>query len=175
MRRALLATLLSASIALPAATADAQIPLDRETDQGIGAMAGLASGAGLAYQEILPSSLGFRGALALWKTGDFSFFDAGVTGLKVLSDDGVRRLYLLAAVSYWRRSDEETIDVLEDGMVVGEREVDDVDDSGSIGVGVGIELPLGARTAVALEGVFTYWTDNGDLLPLPQIGLFYRF
>ena len=36
------------------------------------------------------------------------------------------------------------------------------------------QIPLGAA-ALSLEGVFTYWTDSGDLLPAPQIALHWLF
>lgn len=153
-----------------------QIPYDTDRNQTVGGMAGAASGAGLMYQEILPSAFGYRGALVLWNLGDFSFFDAGISGLRVLSDDGRSRVYLVGSLAYWRRSDEEREDLLDDqGNVTGERVFDDEDDSWALGLGVGWETPMGDRVAVNLEAVFTYWADSGDLLPLPQIGIGYRF
>ncbi|MGH7543963.1 MAG: hypothetical protein ACREK7_08475 [Gemmatimonadota bacterium] len=154
----------------------AQTPFDPDRNQTVGAIAGVASGSGIAYQEVLPSAFGFRGALALWKLGDFSFVDVGVSGLRILSDDGARRVYLVGSLSYWRRSDEESEPILDDqGNVTGERVFDDDDDSWALGAGVGLELPAGERVALNLEAVFTYWAESGDLLPLPQIGLGYRF
>lgn len=159
-----------------AGSAGAQIPLDRERDQAVGISLGVASGAGIAYTEVLPSAFGYRAALALWKYGDFTFVDFGVAGLRILSDDGRRRLYLIAGASYWRRSNEEVEPILDDDdNVVGERVFDDVDDSMAIGAGAGMELPFGVRTAITLEALFTYWTDSGDLLPVPQVGLHYLF
>ncbi|HUP18326.1 MAG TPA: hypothetical protein VM778_00070, partial [Gemmatimonadota bacterium] len=105
-----------------------------------------------------------------------SFFDAGVSGLKILSDDGRRRMYLVASASWWRRSGEKTEEIFDDdGNLVETREVDDVDTSTGLGVGAGIELPASERLGLTLEALFTYWTDSGDLLPLPQIGLHYHF
>lgn len=154
----------------------AQIPYDTDRNQGIGVIAGLASGTGISYQEILPSAFGYRGAVALWKVGDFFFFDAGVSGLRVLRDDGDRRIYLVGGLSYWRRSDEETEPILdENDNVIGERIFDDVDDSWSLGFGVGVEVPFGTRAALSLEALFTYWADSGDLLPLPQAAVHYHF
>jgi len=154
----------------------AQTPFDPDRNQMVGAIAGVASGSGIAYQEILPSAFGFRGALALWKLGDFSFVDVGVSGLRILSDDGARRVYLVGSLSYWRRSDEESEPILDDeGNVSGERIFDDVDDSWALGAGVGLETPVGERVALNLEAVFTYWAESGDLLPLPQIAIGYRF
>lgn len=159
-----------------AGSASGQIAFDDQRNQAIGATAGLASGMGISYQEVLPSALGYRAALALWNVGDFSFVDVGLSGLRVLSDDGRRRFYLVGGASYWRRSDQETDEIFDDsGNLVETREVDDVDDSWSIGFGAGLELPLGERAAFVLEGLFTYWNDTGDLLPLPQIGLHYMF
>jgi len=157
-------------------SAAGQVPFDRNRNQAIGGTAGLASGAGISYQEILPTAWGYRAALALWRTGDFSFFDLGLSGLKVLSDDGRQRFYLIGGVSYWRRSDEETEEIFDDqGNVVTIREFDDVDDSMALGFGAGIELPVGERVGFTLEGLFTWWTDSGDVIPLPQIGLHYLF
>lgn len=159
-----------------AAPAAAQVPLDRERDQAVGVMLGATSGAGISYTEILPSAYGYRGTLALWKSGDFSFVDLGASGLRVLSDDGSRRLYLVAGVAYWRRTDEETEPILDDeDNVVGERVFDDTDDSMALGAGAGMEVPFGTRGGLTLEAVFTYWTDSGSLLPLPQVGLHYLF
>jgi hypothetical protein len=156
--------------------ARAQTPFDPDRNQTVGMIAGVAAGSGIAYQEILPSALGFRGALALWKLGDFSFVDVGVSGLRILSDDGSRRVYLVGSLSYWRRSDEESEPILDDeGNVSGERVFDDVDDSWALGAGVGLETPVGERVALNLEAVFTYWAESGDLLPLPQIAIGYRF
>jgi len=156
--------------------AHAQTPFDPDRNQTVGAIAGVASGTGIAYQEILPSAFGFRGALALWKLGDFSFVDVGVSGLRVLSDDGARRVYLVGSLSYWRRSDEETEPLLDDeGNLAGERVFDDDDDSWALGAGVGLEAPVGERVALNLEAVFTYWAESGDLLPLPQIAIGHRF
>lgn len=173
MKRVVATLLLLLALAAPS---EAQVPFDRERDQGVGVMAGLASGVGVSYREILPSAWGYRGTLALWKVSDFSFVDLGVSGMRILSDDGWRRVYLVASASYWRRSDEESEEIFDDeGNLVDTRRFDDVDDSAGLGVGAGIELPLGERGAITLEGVFTYWTDSGDLLPLPQIGLHYLF
>ena len=39
-----------------------------------------------------------------------------------------------------------------------------------------VEFPGGIRgMALNLEAAFTYWAESGDLLPLPQIGIGYRF
>lgn len=161
------------ALAVPSA---GQVAFDHDRNQAVGATAGLASGAGISYQEIFPNAFGFRGALALWKLGDFSFVDAGISGLRVLNDDGRRRLYLIGGLSYWRSSDEETAEIFDDMRnLVETREFDDVDDSWSAGFGVGIELPLDDRTGFVLEGLFTYWDDTGDLLPLPQVGLHFMF
>lgn len=161
---------------LGSAPGSAQTPFDPDRNQTVGVIAGVASGSGIAYQEILPSAFGFRGALALWKLGDYSFVDLGISGLRILSDDAGRRVYLVGSLSYWRQSDEETEPILDDqGNVSGERVFDDTDDSMALGAGVGLEMPVGERVALNLEAVFTYWADSGDLLPLPQIGLGYRF
>lgn len=163
-------------LVLSAASATAQVAFDRERDQAFGVIAGPVSGAGAMYQEILPTALGYRVAFLGWKFGDSSFLDVGVSGLRVLSDDGQRRVYLVGGASYWRRSEEETVPLRDDqGNRIGQREVDDVDDSVGLGFGVGIDLPFGVRGGLSLEGVFTYWTDSGDLLPLPQVGLHYYF
>lgn len=159
-----------------AGSARAQIPFDNARNQGVGVTAGMASGAGISYQEILPSALGYRAAVLAWKTGDSSFFDVGISGLRVLSDDGRRRIYLVASMAWWRRSDEETEAEFDDeGNLISERVFDDVDDSGAIGAGAGVELPLGGSAAVSLEAVFTYWTDSGDLIPAPQASLHWLF
>ncbi len=159
-----------------AASAGAQIPFDNNRNQGVGVTAGMASGAGISYQEILPSALGYRAAILAWKTGDSSFFDIGVSGLRILSDDGRRRIYLVASMAWWRRSDEETeVEFDDEGNLISERVFDDVDDSGALGAGAGVELPLGSSTAISLEAVFTYWTDSGDLIPAPQASLHWLF
>lgn len=156
--------------------ANAQIPLDPDRDQAVGATVGLASGTGISYQEILPSAFGFRAAILAWKTGVSSFLDLGVSGLRILSDDGRRRVYLVGSIGWWRRSDEEVeVEFDDQGNVVTERVFDDVDDSGALGLGAGVELPLGRSAAVSLEGVFTYWTDSGDLIPAPQASLHWLF
>lgn len=146
---------IAAALAVAAPAARAQVPYDPSRNQSLGIAAGLASGAGVSYQEILPSAFGYRGTLLGWKTGGSSFLDLGVSGLRVLSDDGRRRIYLIGGLSYWLWSDEE--------------------DSWSVGAGAGLELPLAARTAVSLEGLFTYWARTEDLLPLPQISIHYLF
>ena len=156
--------------------ASAQIPFDASRNQAVGVTAGLASGTGISYQEILPSALGFRAAILAWKKGDSSFFDVGVSGLRILSDDGRRRVYLVGSMGWWRRSEEETdLEFDDEGNVVTERVFDDVDDSGALGLGAGVELPLGPSAAVSLEAVFTYWTDSGDLIPAPQVSLHWLF
>lgn len=167
--------LLVVPVLLLVTTAAAQVPFDHDRNQGVGATVGLASGAGVSFQEILPSAFGYRAAVLAWKTGGGSFFDIGISGLRILSDDGRRRVYLLASIGWWRRSDEETeLEFDDEGNLIREREFDDVDDSGALGVGAGVELPLGG-VALSLEGVFTYWTDSGDLLPAPQISLHWLF
>lgn len=171
--RLFLSHLLALCAAQPLA---AQIPYDTDRNQGIGVTAGMASGAGISYQEILPSAFGYRGAAALWKVDDFFFLDAGASGLRVLRDDGDRRIYLVGSLSYWRRTDEETEPILDDNdNVIGERVFDDVDDSWSLGFGAGIEVPFGARAGLSLEALFTYWAEAGDLLPLPQAAIHYHF
>lgn len=173
MRRANLLFLLASCVAAPLA---AQTPYDTSRNQGVGVAAGVASGTGLSYQEILPSAFGYRGTLALWKLDDFFFVDIGASALRILRDDGERRIYLIGGVSYWRRTDEETEVILDDdGNVSGERISDDVDDSVALGAGAGVEFPFGSRAGLSLEAVFTYWADSGDLLPLPQAALHYHF
>ena len=159
-----------------AGSARAQIPFDNNRNQGVGITAGMASGAGISYQEILPSALGYRVAVLAWKTGDSSFLDIGVSGLRILSDDGRRRVYLVGSMAWWRRSDEETeVEFDDEGNLISERVFDDVDDSGALGIGAGVELPLGPGVAISLEAVFTYWTDSGDLIPAPQASLHWLF
>lgn len=176
MRAASLAPLLLLLLVTGTPAASGQTRYDTDRNQSVGAMAGAASGAGIMYQEILPSAFGYRGTLLLWKLGDFSFLDIGVSGVRVLSDDGGRRMYLVGGLAYWRRSDEERELLLDDeGNVTGERVFDDEDDSFALGLGVGLETPIGERVAVNLEAAFTYWAESGDLLPLPQIGIGYRF
>lgn len=176
MRAASLALSFPALLVTTAPLAFGQIPYDSDRNQTVGAMVGAASGAGVMYQEILPTAFGYRGALVLWKLGDSSFFDVGGSGLRVLSDDGDQRVYLVGSLAYWRRSEEEREPILDDqGNVTGERVFDDVDDSWALGFGVGLETPIGERVAVNLEAAFTYWAESGDLLPLPQIGIGYRF
>ena len=173
MRSFLLLVMLAAGVA---GSARAQIPFDNGRNQGVGVTVGLASGAGISYQEILPSALGYRAAVLAWKTGDSSFFDIGLSGLRVLSDDGRRRIYLVASMAWWRRSDEETeVEFDDEGNLISERVFDDVDDSGALGMGAGVELPLGPGAAISLEAVFTYWTDSGDLIPAPQASLHWLF
>jgi hypothetical protein len=156
--------------------ARAQIAFDPDRNQSIGVTAGLASGAGVSYQEILPTAWGFRGALLGWKLGDSSFIDLGVSGLRILSDDGNRRIYLIGGTSFWRWSDEETVPRFDDeGNVIGERELTDTKKSWGIGAGVGIEMPLAPRTTFSIEGLFTYWTRSEDFLPLPQASIHYQF
>ena len=169
----LLLLLLACGLVRPAL---AQVPFDTRRNQGVGVTVGLASGTGISYQEILPSALGYRAAILAWKKGDSSFFDVGVSGLRVLSDDGRRRVYLVASMGWWRRSDEETeLEFDDEGNLISEGVFDDVDDSGAIGLGAGVELPLGTGVAISLEGVFTYWTDSGDLIPAPQASIHWLF
>lgn len=176
MRAASIVLFLFVLLATGPRPASGQTPYDPDRNQSVGAMAGAASGAGLMYQEILPSAFGYRGTLLLWKLGDSSFVDVGVSGLRVLSDEGGWRIYLVGGLAYWRSSDEEREPRLDDqGNAVGERVFDDVDDSWALGLGVGLDTPVSERLAVNLEAVFTYWADSGDLLPLPQIGIGYRF
>lgn len=157
-------------------SAHAQVPFDTGRNQGVGATFGLASGTGISYQEILPSAFGYRAAVLAWKMGDGSFVDIGLSGLRILSDDGRRRVYLVGSIGWWRRSDEETeLEFDDDGNLVRERVFDDVDDSGALGLGAGVELPLGTSAAASLEGVFTYWTDSGALIPAPQVSIHWLF
>ena len=142
----------------PAAALHAQVPFDSHRNQSIGAVAGITTGSGVAYQEILPSAFGYRATIFGWNVGDSEFLDVGLAGLRVLSDDGRSRIYLIAGGSIWRWSDDE-----EDK------------ESWSAGAGAGVELPLSTRTVVALEGLFTYWDETGDFLPLPQIAVQYLF
>ena len=101
-------------------------------------------------------------------------FGGGIAGL--VRDRDLVQLYLVGGLSYWRHTEETSRPIFdENDNVTGERVFDDVDDSWSIGLGAGIELPVGTRTAISLEALFTYWTQSGNVLPLPQIGLQYQF
>ena len=172
-RISLAAILILVPSAIPAL---AQVAFDPDRNQSIGVTAGLASGAGVSYQEILPTAWGFRGALFGWKLGDSSFIDIGASGLRILSDDGIRRIYLIAGTSFWRWSDEETVPTFDDeGNVIGERELTETKRSWGIGAGVGIEMPLATRTTFSIEGLFTYWSRSEAFLPLPQASIHYQF
>ena len=120
--------------------------------------------------------MGLSRGVPAWKTGDSSFIDLGISGLRVLSDDGARRFYLVGSIGWWRSSDEGTeLELDDEGNVVSERAFDDVDDSGALGLGAGVEFPLSPSAMVSLEGLFTYWTDSGALVPAPQVSLHWLF
>jgi hypothetical protein len=134
----------------------------------VGFHAGKIGGVGLAYKYPPVWWLNIQVAGGIWHTSDNKYHNFGLIFQYILRQDDKIRLYTAAGVGYFYHKERKE-DPL-DG-----REFFSVDKSWNSGVGIGVEWLRSERISFQIEGDFTHESDDGDVLFLPQAGVFFYF
>jgi hypothetical protein len=131
----------------------------RENVYGLGLAAGAASGIGLSFRHHLPGYFSYQLIGGIIKVDNKTSCAVGAE----LQYDFIRgaavRFFGTGAVGYYYS-----------GRGYG----NEIESPGRIGAGIGAEIPVQGGFHVSGELLFTYFS-NGDVLPLPQVGLHYYF
>jgi hypothetical protein len=163
----LLATLLCAGLAAPAATGAEPDwnRLDDPLEGGLGLHAGRIGGTGLAFKWPLWWWLQLQAAGGIWNTDGNKRHNVGIEVQYLLRQDPRLRLYLLTGYGYYSHR--------ERGSDADGREIWDTDTSWNTGFGVGIERLMGQRWSLKADLSFTYRDDEQTTTIWPQVGFFY--
>jgi len=163
---ALAGCILTAALVLmaPAARAQATLPAQQGAQIsrhvfGIGISVGPVSGIGLSFRHHLPTRFSYQVTGGIIKVDDkLSYAVGGEAQFDFTRKESERFFLVLAAGYYYSGS-------------AGENELQG---PGRLGLGVGAEVSLGGQVHASGELLFSYFSD-GNVLPLPQIGVHYYF
>lgn len=125
---------------------------------GLGVSVGPASGIGISFRNHLPSKISYQLIGGIIKSGDKTWATVGGEFQFDLVRATSTRLFFGPSVSYFYSG------TAGNDYVAPFR----------FGVGVGGELLVQNAINISVEGVFVYFS-NGDIAPMPQVGLHYYF
>lgn len=147
--------LLLLAAAAPAQTGDFNHPHDPYV-AAIGLAAGLTSGTGLAVRwPGLPQTMvGVAGGA--WGDRDDLAWNIGFEAHYVLRQSGNLRVYAGPSLAFYSDDDDEQTDT-------------------NVSVGIGVEYLMYERVAWKADVGFSYLGEDGDVYPLPQLGVFFYF
>lgn len=127
---------------------------------GIGLNASLCSGMGVSFKEHLAQlPFAYQLTIGAFKTGSLSLFSGGAEVQYDLSVRDADRLYTLLGFGFYYKGEHKN----------------DLSSPTRLGLGVGYELGQSGTLSFAFNGMLTYFTETGDILPLPSVSLFYYF
>lgn len=150
------ATSASAQVVVPAPGRE---PGWRTNVFGLGIAAGAASGLGLSFRHHLPSVMSYQLTGGIIRVNDRLSYDIGMEVQFDLARGPVSRFFVGSGAAYYYS---------------GSASHNDMAGPARFGVGIGGEYAGGSGLHVSGNLMFTYFSD-GNVLPLPQIGLFYYF
>lgn len=126
---------------------------------GVGLNASLCSGIGISFrQHFAYNPLAYQITGGVWKTHDVGMYDLGAEIQYDLALS-TNRLYALAGGGYYYYG--HTAQELASPVRVG--------------LGVGYELTFGKSIGLSLDLMVTVFEPEGDILPLPSLGLLVYF
>lgn len=131
----------------------------REEVMGLGLFGGPTSGLGVSFRHHLRIPVSYQLTGGIIKVDDRLLYDFGGELQFDLSRGEGNRLFVVGGVGYYYASRSSS---------------NEMDAPWRIGLGAGIEQGFSPSVGVAIELLFTYFTD-GTVLPLPQVGIFYYF
>jgi len=130
-----------------------------ENVYGLGLALGAASGVGLSFRQHFPGYVSYSLVGGIIKVDNETSYDfGGELQYDFIRAQGVR-FFAAAAAGYFYS---------------GGRRGNDLEAPGRIGVGVGGEVPVQGGFHISGELLFTFFSD-GNVLPLPQVGMHYYF
>ncbi|MBU1299104.1 MAG: hypothetical protein KKF20_05955 [Bacteroidetes bacterium] len=125
---------------------------------GLGASIGLGTGMGISFRHHLPSILSYQFTAGIIKDSKKLLYDVGLE----LQFDLVRaeksRFFAGGGMGYYHKGDDEN----------------ELNGPFRVAMGIGIETKIQEALHASGSLYFTYFT-NGQILPLPQVGLHYYF
>ena len=126
---------------------------------GIGIAAGPVSGIGLSFRHHLPGRFSYQVTGGIIKVDDKLSYAIGGEAQFDFTRRPSERFFLVLAAGYYHS---------------GKSGDNELAGPGRVGLGVGGELSLGGPVHASGEVLFSYFSD-GNVLPLPQIGIHYYF
>jgi hypothetical protein len=151
-------------LSAPVARAQATLPLQggeqiNRNVFGIGVSAGPVSGIGLSFRHHLPARFSYQVTGGIIKVDEKLSYALGAEAQFDFTRKESDRFYLVLAAGYY---------------YTGKPDENELEGPARAGLGVGAELSLGGPLHVNGELLFSYFSD-GNVLPLPQVGLHYYF
>ena len=126
---------------------------------GLGVAAGPATGVGLSFRHHLPSVFSYQITGGIIKVDDKLSYAVGFAANADLVRGARSRFYVGGGVGYYHS---------------GRSDRNELEGPARIAAGIGGELHVGNGFHALGEIMFVYFSD-GNVLPLPQVGLFYYF
>ena len=162
---AALATAMAAVLFFPATTQAQSVPDWNDTvdtlEGGIGLHYGKIGGHGLSFRLPMEWWLYFQVTGGIWHTSDKKQHNLGLQVNYILRQDQRTRIFLSGGLAYFH--DEEQV----------RPDVWDKDKNWNYGAGVGLELLMGKRWSLQIEGDFAHLGKTGDIKVVPQAGIYY--
>lgn len=126
---------------------------------GLGLGAGPVSGLGLSFRHHLPSQFSYQITGGIIKVDNKISSDIGAEGQFDLGRGETARFFVAAGIGYFYS---------------GTNDRNRMDAPWRMGAGIGGEVVAGSGFHFSAELMFVYFND-GNVLPLPQFGLYYYF
>jgi hypothetical protein len=126
---------------------------------GIGVSAGPVSGIGLSFRHHLPARFSYQVTGGIIKVDEKLSYAVGGEAQFDFTRKESDRFFLVLAAGYY---------------YTGKPDDNELEGPARVGLGVGAELSLGGPLHANGEILFSYFSD-GNVLPLPQVGLYYYF
>jgi opacity protein-like surface antigen len=163
---------LASALAIAALFCANAVFAQQETDptrfeQGIGFAAGAMSGSGLSYIYHSDGPWSFQGTGGVWKRPEKLNYNIGVMLRRTLNETRRTRLYLCTGLALYESR--------HDVMDAAGRKITEVDTHWNTGFGVGVQFFLWDRVGVSLDGDFTFFLNDDQILFLPQGAFQYHF
>jgi len=141
---------------------------EEELTQGLGFAVGYISGVGMSYKVHTPGKFCLQFTAGVWKTKKKLSYDLGFLLQRTLHRTEIIRFYVLSGVGYFRQRERRWDENLKRKLWKNNRAL-------NTGFGLGIEVVKSSRIGVAVDGEFTYFTKNDEILFLPEAALHYYF
>jgi len=141
---------------------------EEELSQGLGFAAGYISGLGISYKVHTPGKLCLQFTGGVWKTKKKLSYDLGFLLQRTLHRTENIRFYILTGVGYFHRREKKWDEGLKKNRWEDHTDL-------NTGFGLGIEVIRYSRIGVGIDGEFTYFPDDDQILFLPEVALHYYF
>ncbi len=128
---------------------------------GVGLHGSLVTGFGLSFrQRFAGTAIAYQINGGIIKVNSFLYYDIGGELQFDLSGSDFDRIYVIGGIGYYYS---------------GENGKNDLKTPLRIGIGLGYEYAFTRQIGISLGLLISGFFPNGDILPLPQIGIHYFF